>query len=261
MPTYLVMVTGRRMPTMLPIATAVFCLLGLTQDQSVVSGVVRDESGQPLPGVTVTLSADQPVGRVVTGENGTYRLPGVPPGRYELRASLPGFLVDTRRVSVPDHDTTETITLRIGAFAEVLHTVPPPRDAVVQSDVIAHVRLGRRVAPLPCEGLAVVSTLFDADVVSVLKGAAPAAIQVYQDGAGECVAGATVLTGMAERPYLPGTELIVFLTGDGTRYHRVSGGALAFIVRQGIVETRAWSDLPPQVTVDAFRKTLLALAR
>ena len=249
------------MPTMLPIATAVFCLLGLAQDQSVVSGVVRDESGQPLPGVTVTLSADQTVGRVVTGENGTYRLPSVPPGPYELRASLQGFLVETQRVNVPAHDTTKEITLRIGALAEVLHVVPPPREAVAQSDVIAHIRLSRRVAPLPCEGLGVVSTLFEAEVVSLLKGATPSLIQMYQDGAGECVAGATVLSGMAERPYLPGTELIVFLTSNGKRYHRVSGGMFAFIVRHGIVETRGWFDLPQQITIDAFRKTVLDLAR
>lgn len=209
----------------------------------------------------MTLSADQPVGRVLTGENGTYRLPGVPPGPYELRASLQGFLVDARQVNVSGHDTTVEITLRIGALAEVLHIVPPPRDAVMQSDVIAHVRLGRRVAPLPCEGLGVVSTLFEVEVVSVLKGAAPAAVQVYQDGAGECVAGATVLTGMAERPYLPGTELVMFLTSDGTRYHRLSGGMFAFIVRRGIVETRGWLDSPQQVTTDTFRKTILSLAR
>ncbi len=239
----------------------VLIVLGLTQDLSVVSGVVRDEAGQPLPGVTVTLTADAPVSRDVTDETGAYRLARVRPGAYAPRASLPAFRVETQVLEVPAGGTVKDMTLRSGVLAGVLHVVPAPQAAIAQAHVIAHVRLRHRLAPRPCEELGIVSTVFESDVVAVLKGAALARIQVDQDGAGECLDGAAVVPGMAERAYAPGSELVLFLRSDGTRYHRVAGGSFAFVVWKGMVETRGWLDLPPLVTVDTFRQVLLDLAQ
>ena len=58
-----------------------------------VSGLVADETGGVLPGVGVTLkNVETGLTRsVVTAHDGLYNVPGLPPGMYDARASLPGF--------------------------------------------------------------------------------------------------------------------------------------------------------------------------
>ena len=60
---------------------------------AVVTGVVADAQGGVLPGVTVTLRNIESgtVRSAVTEPNGQYRLAGLQPGRYSLRAELDGF--------------------------------------------------------------------------------------------------------------------------------------------------------------------------
>src|SRR3989449_10028885 len=60
---------------------------------AVVTGIVSDAQGGILPGVTITMTnAERGVVRtIVTEEYGRYRLGGIPPGRYNLTAELPGF--------------------------------------------------------------------------------------------------------------------------------------------------------------------------
>src|SRR5215216_5774505 len=58
-----------------------------------ISGTVRDAQGGVLPGVSLTLrNVDSGAVRTtVTEAGGTYRLPGLAPGRYALAAELQGF--------------------------------------------------------------------------------------------------------------------------------------------------------------------------
>jgi hypothetical protein len=58
-----------------------------------VSGVVRDEQGAVLPGVTLTASSPAtPQAMTALSEpDGTYRLSDLPPGEYRLTAELQGF--------------------------------------------------------------------------------------------------------------------------------------------------------------------------
>ena len=58
-----------------------------------IQGRVADASGGVLPGVTVIASSQSMIGTQtqVTGENGGYRFPAVPPGVYTLSFELPGF--------------------------------------------------------------------------------------------------------------------------------------------------------------------------
>src|SRR5215470_15065144 len=60
---------------------------------AVVSGIVTDAQGGILPGVTITLMNTESgvVRTILTEENGRYRLGGIPPGRYNVKAELPGF--------------------------------------------------------------------------------------------------------------------------------------------------------------------------
>src|SRR5918993_32761 len=76
-----------------------------------IRGVISDESGAVLPGVTVTLKGRGVPGAptTVTNETGTYRFPNLPPGAYDISAELTGFTT-----------TTQTgIPVSLGGTAEV----------------------------------------------------------------------------------------------------------------------------------------------
>src|SRR5205809_2024702 len=79
----------------LPLALLVGLALPASAQVSnaVVTGIVTDAQGGILPGVTITVTnAESGVVRtMVTEEDGRYRLGGIPPGRYNLTAELPGF--------------------------------------------------------------------------------------------------------------------------------------------------------------------------
>ena len=73
---------------------ALLCAIpAAAQTGGVISGTVRDAQGGVLPGVTLSLrNVETGVTRTVVSEaDGTYRLAGVQPGRYDMTAELAGF--------------------------------------------------------------------------------------------------------------------------------------------------------------------------
>ena len=56
-----------------------------------VEGIVRDEQGGVLPGVTVTLSGRMGSRTAVTDSTGTFRFLAIEPGPYDLTSALSGF--------------------------------------------------------------------------------------------------------------------------------------------------------------------------
>lgn len=76
-----------------------------------IRGVVTDESGAVLPGVTVTLKGPGVAGAptTVSNEEGVYRFPNLPPGVYEISAELSGFATKQQT----------GIRVALGATAEV----------------------------------------------------------------------------------------------------------------------------------------------
>ena len=65
-------------------------------------GVITDQSGAVLPGVTVTLRGQNVPGAptTVTNESGIYRFPNLPPGVYAITAELTGFTT-TEQTGIP----------------------------------------------------------------------------------------------------------------------------------------------------------------
>ena len=93
------------------------------QQTGAISGKVLDTGGAVLPGVTVEARADVlPGPRVtVTGANGEYRFPALPPGNYTLTFTLSGMQTATRQVQVQlFQDTMADATLGIAGVSETV---------------------------------------------------------------------------------------------------------------------------------------------
>src|SRR5919198_785048 len=97
--------------TCMALLAAVTLGSGLAHGQAVganIAGVVTDEGGGRLPGVTITITnkANGRVQVLTTGDQGNYRAVALQPAPYEIRAELSRFAVARRE-----------ITLTIGADA------------------------------------------------------------------------------------------------------------------------------------------------
>ena len=88
-----------------------------------IAGVVTDDSGAALPGVTVTIT-NTATGRaqsIVTGGEGRYRAVTLQPGPYEVVAELQGFATVRRAATlVVGADATLDVTLGVAALAETI---------------------------------------------------------------------------------------------------------------------------------------------
>jgi iron complex outermembrane receptor protein len=85
-----------------------------------VEGTIHDQTGAVLPGATVT-SIRRPAGdrhSVVTDAQGRYDLGALPPGEYEIEATLPGFTTGSATATVQAGATrTVDLVLEISPLA------------------------------------------------------------------------------------------------------------------------------------------------
>ena len=106
-----------------------------------VRGVVTDASGQPLPGVTVTLQQHA----TVTDAKGAYQFAAISPGNYTLEVELAGFARRQVRIRVPVQKTIITrLESRVAENITVTAEAPVMKDAAMQGVVG-----GRMVAASP----------------------------------------------------------------------------------------------------------------
>jgi hypothetical protein len=114
----------KRSASLLGLLALVLCLAtpAWAQEQTgAIQGVVKDPQGAVLPGATV--EARNPAGgstTVVTDDSGIYRFPALPPGTYEITATLQGFKVAKRPDTILELGKTLTIDLvmQIASVAE-----------------------------------------------------------------------------------------------------------------------------------------------
>lgn len=65
-----------------------------------LSGVLIDPADRPVPGVIVRLAGEGPPGSAQTSATGEFRFEDLPPGRYRLSVSVPGFAPLERSVQL-----------------------------------------------------------------------------------------------------------------------------------------------------------------
>ena len=91
-----------------------------------LSGIVRDETGGVIPGVTVTASrsAEQSSPSVaVSGSNGDFKIENLQPGVYTLEATLDGFQPVSKKVTLVTGQDVEITFKMVPAFGETVDVV------------------------------------------------------------------------------------------------------------------------------------------
>src|SRR3989441_5595610 len=121
-----------------------------------LSGTVRDQAGAVLPGVDVAVKnlATGQTRSVVTDASGLYIVTGLPPGKYEARASLQGFatVVESGITLVVAQQAALNITLTIGATAETLTVIGASPLVDTQSAAMSAVVTEKTIEQLPLNG-------------------------------------------------------------------------------------------------------------
>jgi hypothetical protein len=115
------------------------CLLAwpsAARAQSAITGVVKDDSGAVLPGVTVEAASDALIEKsksVVTDGEGVYRIVDLRPGLYLVTFSLEGFSTIRREgINLPSEFTaTIDASMKVGALEE---SITVTGDAPVVDD-------------------------------------------------------------------------------------------------------------------------------
>jgi hypothetical protein len=120
-----------------------------------LTGRLQDPQGLPLPGVAVTATGQQGAKSAVTDPDGTYRIPFLTPGSYDVKAELQGFKTAERRGVTVSLGQTNTVNfeLEVGGLTEVVQvtgstvvvdTSSTTTGAVLSADLLQRVPVGRR---------------------------------------------------------------------------------------------------------------------
>jgi len=121
-----------------------------------ISGTIKDETGGVLPGVDVAVrSLDTGLTRsAVTDSNGYFALPGLPPGRYEARASLQGFRtgVQTGIALALAQEAGLNLVLSVGATAESITVSGESALVETRSSALSAIVLEKTIEELPLNG-------------------------------------------------------------------------------------------------------------
>ena len=150
-----------RLPSALLVALLVVAGSAAASAQSTaingtIEGTVNDTSGASLPGVTVTITnTDTGAQRIVlTGEQGTYRAPLLPLGKYDVVAELPGFKkFEQKGISLSAGQTaTINVSLSVGNVSE---TITVTGEAPVAQP--GKIDLGRTIGEQEIKNLPLVS--------------------------------------------------------------------------------------------------------
>src|SRR5262245_59255364 len=115
----------QRLVRQISLLLALVLLPTLAFAQAAITGVVKDDSGGVLPGVTVEAASPvliEKVRSVITDDTGQYRIVDLRPGTYSVTFSLPGFST-VKRDGVELTGTfvaTINADLKVGALEETI---------------------------------------------------------------------------------------------------------------------------------------------
>ena len=119
-------------------------------------GVIKDGTDAVLPGaaVTVTNADTNQVRSTVSGADGRYAIPALPPGVYRVSVVLQGFREELReRIQLSLGSLTElNVTLGLAGATEVVRVIADAPVVDVQKTTVASVVSQRQIEQLPIDG-------------------------------------------------------------------------------------------------------------
>ncbi|HVG84801.1 MAG TPA: TonB-dependent receptor [Vicinamibacterales bacterium] len=144
-----------RSGTFVALLLALAAVASAQQTTGTLTGRLQDSQGLALPGVNVTVTGQQGAKSAVTDTDGSFRIPFLTPGTYDVRAELQGFkTVEQRGVSVSlGQVTTVNMQLEVGGLTEVVQvtgstaivdTTSTTTGAVLTAELMQRVPVGRR---------------------------------------------------------------------------------------------------------------------
>ncbi|HEV8129756.1 MAG TPA: carboxypeptidase-like regulatory domain-containing protein, partial [Acidobacteriota bacterium] len=121
-----------------------------------IDGLVKDPSGAAIPGAEVTAVhiATGTARKTVSGEDGSYTLPALPIGTYQISAELPGFKKTVQtglELHIADHLRVD-ITLQVGEIAQQVSVVAETVQVQTESSEVSELISGDQVRELQLNG-------------------------------------------------------------------------------------------------------------
>ena len=131
---------------------------------SQLSGVVHDSSGGAIPGaeVTATKTDTGTIRTVFTGADGTYSLPNLPIGPYQLKVALQGFTTYVRDGIVLQVGSNPEInvTLAVGAISEQMTVTANTSLVETKNTGVGQVIDNQRIMEMPLNGRQATELIF-----------------------------------------------------------------------------------------------------
>jgi len=243
--------------------TAILALVAIlaasaAQAQGTISGCVATNVASASSVITVTIVGSGVVKAIRTDRSGCYAFKNLPPGSYELTATL-----DLPKLQ--DRDTVAlaaggNVALDFGLFTKgpdkMIDWAAPPTGLAglwAEADAIVHVRV---IGASPRAALQPEFFTISASILAIFKRD----VTLGPDG--------SATTFLQERwhhepsAYSSSTDLILFLSKDAKgRFHRAYGPHVVFAVREGIVEAPSSYSQYQGMKVDDFIAKLKALSK
>jgi hypothetical protein len=120
------------------------------------TGEVKDSSGAPVGGATVTVrnTATNGIRNVTTNQEGIYNIPALIPGMYDVKAELTGFKSTTRNgVELQVQQTARVdFTLEVGQVSEVVEVSGSAQLLTTENATVGTVVEQKRITDLPLNG-------------------------------------------------------------------------------------------------------------
>lgn len=204
-----------------------------------IRGTITDTEGEPLPGVTVAFESEALIqSRVaVTGANGQYRAPLLPPGDYKLTITMTGFKTATQEMKLALAQTARLdVRLELGAVEETM-TVTSTETGLEAVTVVTNfdyddvdkLPMNNRQIDVVAQNAPGVAVTFNGDIQ--IAGANTYENNFLLNGAdiGDNYFGAPTLVYIEEAV----AETQVMTSGISARYGRFTGGVVNAITKTG----------------------------
>src|SRR5437899_8187115 len=128
----------------------------LTQADGSRSVVIRDASGAVIPCamVTVTNPATNQVRSAISNEAGVYNLPGLQPGKYNIKVELPGFRTITQNdVELQVQQSARLdFVLQVGELNQTVEVSGTAALTATENATVGTVIENQRIVDMPPNG-------------------------------------------------------------------------------------------------------------